>query len=216
MDGDYIDVVSNGTEWKVISGYSHIDIGWQNCSDWTNRTLGNGVTYNNKSAAVDLTGEKITEETSGFTAIVLFDSGGTGSSGILYIYNLSSGFTFWTNDRELTAGGGTTCDVDEGTGSSKNQNYNFYHGFGEYLQNINKKIIYSEDSTEGSVFIPDLILRGGGDVSDDYGVTYFGVDINSFTQQTGQDGIAYIGDDGDTTILDNEDWYYNILLEFIG
>ena len=105
--GDRISVRSNGAYWIVEKYNVTFVTGWIGHSDGTAIKIGNGVTYSNKSSAVNLTGQKFTESTSGITFLCIYDSGGTASSGILYFVNIT-GAGVLTNGRTLTSGQGRT------------------------------------------------------------------------------------------------------------
>lgn len=203
---------NNGTDW-TMRGCNHMKKNMDNRADWSNVHIGNGVTYDNKSAAVDLTGMVITEATSSFTGVVVEDTGGTGASGILYVYELSSGFTFWTNNRQLTASDGTTCDVDETSGSSKDQDYDFYHGFGVPLIKLKLQFVISTDGTDNNSWIST-----GSDVTtaltNCHGIQTDAIDTNSIRKQSGILGIFHVLNTGIAEIIDTEDYYNDIILDF--
>ena len=134
--GDKIGIRSDGSNWQVEFCYISIITEWMNRSDWTNVQVGSAFTYDNKSAAVDLTGQKVTLD-SGNTCVVAYDSGGTGASGTLYVYGWTGTGIAANNEEGICGSGGYTFDVDEGTGSSKNVNYSYY-------PNLGLNIIYFE------------------------------------------------------------------------
>lgn len=184
-----------------------IDVGWYGLSSWAARELGNGVTYDNKSAAVSLTGQIITEEISGFSAVVIYDD--TVNS-ILYYYELSAGFTFFTNNRELTSSSGITCDVNEASGSNKNIDYNLYHGFGIDILKINKNFIISIDGTYNTS--QQLIYADiSGTAS---GLTWYQISSTILKIQTeSTSGYVFINDAGVGSSIQTNDYYVNIMLE---
>lgn len=206
--GDTFRYEDNGTDWK-ISGSTKMVIGWQNRSDWTNVHIGNGVTYDNKSAAVDWTGMSFSDGTN--TATVAYDSGGTGAAGTLYFYNISGGTGVFTDGATLTAANSDTADVDEtGGGTSKNIDYNLYHGFGVNIKNIEKTITLSTDGTENNSF--DILFSPTSATTT--GLTFFQIDINSFQTQLGTGGINYTDTSGIGQTIDTEDWYCNVSVKF--
>jgi len=148
--GSHYRVSNNGVDW-TLRGSNLFDTNFINNSDWTARKLGFAVTYDNGSGTstknTDWTGMVIIEEISGFTAVVSHDSGGAGQTGILYLYNASSDFTYFTNNRKLTASNGQTIDVNETSGSSKNKETIFYHNFNISQDLIKRELIYSDDKT---------------------------------------------------------------------
>lgn len=215
MQGQYAEYCWNSIDsvYDITSYFINMPKNYDNRSDWTNVHMGNGVTYDNKSAAVDLTGMVITEATSGFTGIVVEDTQGaaSGAGGILYVYALSTGFTFWTNNRQLTASDGTTCDVDEGSGSSKNIDYDLYHGFGIDIKKIIQKLIISTDGTENNSFMMQHVSLASGN----YGIAMYQTDTYQYTNQVASNGFTYPLDAGGTQgTVDTEDWYNNLILIF--
>jgi hypothetical protein len=207
---------NNGSDW-VMKGNNILNINWQNRNDWTDVILGNGVTYDNGSAAstksTDWTGMVITEATSGFTGVVVEDTGGTGTTGILYVYELSNNFTFWSNDRVLTASNGETIDINEGTGSSKNIDYNLFHEFGINFIFPFIKPIMSTDKTIANTTIIGMQAHIE-DSTNDGGIGILGVDTNSIKIQTASEGLRYVEVGGGTPILNTQDYYNNIILDF--
>lgn len=133
QEDDYVDIISNGTEWKIIHCNITRITGWINRSDWTNVVIGCAFTYDNKSAAVDLTGQHfyVADGGSQQKAVIIDDGGGTGTSGTMYIFSMIDTGTshgVWTNNQTCTCGnGGYTFDINETSGSSKNVNYYFQH-----------------------------------------------------------------------------------------
>ena len=211
--GQYVEFYwnTNTAKWTVKSRDISFNTGFQGRSTWTSMNAGNGVTYDGKSAAVDFTGTIITEATSGFTGVVVHDSGGTGTSGIFYVYDLSSNFTFWTNNRVLTASDGTTALVNEISGQSKNVNYNLYFGFGRSTVKIQKEIAVSTDKSEANTF-----FSGGGDTA---GVAqksnYYGVDTNQMAYYSTSAGAFTFTDSGGLNgVLVGQDYFYNHRLIF--
>ena len=189
--GEQIEVIWNGTDYTV-RGSTNVKT-WQSRSDWSNAHCGNGFTYDTKSAGIDLTGMVLTEATSGNTALCIYDSGGTGTSGILYFTNMT-GTMLWTNDRTVTASNGTTCLVNEST-SSKDKDYSFYHGMG-----INNYIIHSWYNTTADFNTRKMIPSWNwGDAGNLNGYGIIGIDENSYKYQTARDMIIPTADDGSTS-----------------
>lgn len=208
--GQYIDFYwdSNISNWVLYDYKIEFVVDYDNRSDWTNVHIGNGVTYDNKSAAVDLTGMVITEATSNFTGVVVHDTGGTGGTGILYVYELSSGFTFWTNNRVLTASNGTTCDINEVSGSSKNVDYALYHGFNMSLKNYILSLTHSTDGTDTNSRNMEVGLQNTSAAAE-YGIQLYQIDTNSFKIQTGANGMAYLDDSGNSqSLVSNDEYIY--------
>lgn len=209
--GDYLRVYWNGTDWAISTCYSHIEQGWVNRLDWTNVHVGSAFTYDTKNAAINFTGMTITEATSGNTGTVLYDSGGTGNSGILYVYNVT-GTGIWTDNRTVTTSSSNTCLVNETT-SSKDKDYNIVHNM---AVNIN---LYTIDLfVNASASFTGAQNVGTGGVGDT-GAQVFGwvknqVDTNTFKIQTGTAGLETITDTGTSSALASTDYYSNTIIEF--
>ena len=196
---------TNKSKWSIKDYKISMPINAQGRSGWANVHMGNGVTYDNKSSAVDFTGMVITES-SGFTGVVVEDDAGTGTSGILYVYELSSNFTFWTNNNVLTASDGTTADVNEVSGTSKNIDYAMRHGFGIHLWDFSTSdYISSDQSGTGARELP-LTQR------DDFGNTKTYIDNNSYKNQTGLSGILLNTDAGANEAITSNDLFINTIV----
>ena len=201
----------NGAYWIPIKKTDIImAVNLANRSDWTGVQIGNGVKYDNKSAVGSLTGQVITEATSGFSAIIVYDDT---INSILYYYELSSGFTYFTNNRELTASNGITCDVDEASGTNKNIDYNLYHGFGINLFQYNYDFFVSTDGTWNNSFrvldsTPNAVLGGG------YTIHQETINYTSIIATAG--GLHYIGKPVGTGAINltNQDYYAQLLIKF--
>jgi len=215
MDGDYVEIESDGTYLKVTRCYSHLKTNFISNSSWAkngSRKIGLAVTYNSKNAAVDFTGEHITESTSGNTWIVSYDSGGTGSSGILYLYN-ATGNGIATNARTLTgAYSGKTVTVNETSGSNKNQDYNIWHGQGiTSIEYIDCKFYSSIDGTTVKEFLIVFVTA-----------VYVGMaivynDANSVFTVTANAAYGFGNVDTSGNVNSwggNSDYFYNYQLEF--
>jgi len=205
--GDGFRYFNNGIDWKM-SGMTILTIGYQNRNDYTGVEMGNGVTYDNKSAAVDWSGMTFSDGTTTVTCI--YDSGGTGAAGTLYFYNITGGTGVFTDGATLTAANSDTADVDEGTGASKNVDYNFYHNFGINIIDIEYKYSISTDGTDNNSFIP---LCGSATAAS-RGETIFQVDLNSIKRQTNGGGITYTQDNAIAIDITTQDWYINQQLQF--
>jgi len=209
MMGDKLVLRSNGTAWFAEDWFISMDTKWFNRNDETNVHIGNGCGYDNKSAAVDLTGQKFTLD-SGVTGLIIYDSGGTGLSGTLYVCNWI-GVGYGVNNEEGTCGsGGYTFDVDEGGGSSKNVNYNLCHGFGVSNIFIEKYFWTSSDATE--VNILQLNFEIGYTPAGATGNTIHGIDTNFIKNQIGGNGLHYVADNGVNNTIASSDWYFRYLL----
>ncbi len=212
MEDDYVNLIFSTSEIKVTDKYISIITNMINTNSWTSRDLGCAFTYDNKSAAVDLTGQHITEATSNQTAVILYDSGGVGASGVMYVYNIAIGTGVWTNNRQVSCGvGGYTFDVDEPSGSSKNIDYDIYHNLGLGLGLFKFHIYISSDgtltnTTEVSFQVDDPGAGNGGGGNVNY------LDSNSIRIATGVSaGFIYWDKTHTLTVLAAQDYYYNFV-----
>lgn len=215
MLGDFFILRSNGTVWYVEAYNVNIITNFINRNDYTNEEIGSTFNYDNKSAAVDLTGQHFIEATSNQRAVILYDSGGVGLSGTMYVYYITdsgTGLGYWTNNRQCTCGsGGYTFDVNEaGTGNSKNNDSNFCHALGININNFIFQFFWNTTATftgaqrivEGLIYIAPTA----------YGIMPNQVDTNNVLFQTGAGGIDYIDGNGVLQALDIDDVYFNIKL----
>ena len=160
--------------------------------------------FSNKSTSF-IVGEVITEATSGNTGIIQSDDGTT-----IYVKNVT-GTGFWTNDREITGStSGCTADVDEGGGSSKNQDTNVLHNLGMPLNMLHMKYISSTDKSANI----KLISWADHDGSYEHNVAPWYVDSNNIKMQSAQDfGMVTLDDNGQTDEWTNDDYYYRFTIE---
>lgn len=134
--GDFVEWYwnTNKSKWSIYNYKIKFETKFIAGSDYSSSSPGAGVTYDNGSGtstkSVDWTGMVVTEATSGITAIVSGDTGGSGKAGILYFYDFDGTPRYFTNNRVLTASNGETIDVNQASGTSKDIIYAVYHGFG--------------------------------------------------------------------------------------
>lgn len=210
LEDDYVDILDNGTEWKIESCYSHIVLGMINSNDYTNRHLGSSnFVYDNQSDSTDLTGQHFTEATSNNTGIVLLDSAPAGNAGTLTVYFVS-GTGIFTDGRVITFGDARTCDVNEGT-TNKNDDNNITHNMGVNLIDYKSRIFISSDGTWNNAIENINTNEASAGI---LGITSYQVDTNNLTQQVAFNGLLIIDTDGTTLIIDNEDYYYDQIIEF--
>jgi len=213
--GDYVEVRSNGTYWIIEHCYSSIETNEVNNSDWEGRNISAGFDYDTKSNAVSWTGEHIVISDGGSLqkAVVIYDSGGAGASGTMYVASITDSATslgVWTNNQTVTATSTSeTCLVDEISGSSKNQGMRVYHIWdGLDIQDIERHFICSSDETNATAqeIITAQRLTGA------YEGMSWSVDSSaSLTLFTGVDGhMWYTG--VTFASLDNENYYFNLKL----
>lgn len=204
-------VSNNGSNW-VMKGTNLYKTNWFATNDETDRNFGFAVTYDNGSGTstknTDWTGMVITEATSGFTAVVVEDTGGTGTTGILYCLEASTSFTQWTNDRVLTASNGQTIDINEVSGSSKNIDYNIFHDFGINISTITDYHVYwSADGTENASYVIDSASVSGG-------FSWRQISTVAIQNQSNASGIFYQDSSGNTQTVASGDDFIKVVLDF--
>lgn len=202
--GQKVEFLWDGNYWIPEKKSDIImDVGWYGNASWAARELGNAVTYDNKSVASSLTGQLITEEISGFSAVVIYDDT---INSILYYYELSAGFTFFTNNRELTSSSGITCDVNEASGSNKNIDYKLYDGSGVNILYKNIETVINSSASFNSSFKYNTQIDA--QVGTTYGLLPNQVSSNSNDNQTGSGGLRYIDSAGNPQVAG--DWFIRI------
>lgn len=192
------------------AGIEKLDTGWINRSDWTNVHLGSlEVDYDNLSGVFCI-GETITGGTSGTTGIVMSNDGST-----LILRNVAeaAGGDGFDNNEEITGSiTGATADVNEASGNTKDQDSNVYHGFSKNLSDLLVRVLISTDGTDNNSF--EIIYAVNEASAGQVGMTIYQIDTNNIKVQTGTTGIRFFADDGTcTAILDNEDYYYKIIIK---
>jgi hypothetical protein len=200
---DYIAVYCDGTEWFIKAQDINYETGWQNRSDWTGVVAGTSAfDYDNLSGTF-IIGETITEATSGNTGIIQSDDGST-----IYVKNVT-GTGIWTNNREITGStSGATADINEASGSNKNQDTYIYHGFNLDANHLTHEIYINSTA--------DFDLSNKVDpystfANRDCGAGQY--DQNNLYFSTGSGGYAVIHYDSSGTVVDGEDWYINTIVK---
>jgi hypothetical protein len=206
--GDKCWIRSNGSYWIVESYHMCIESGGINTNDWTARTgLGfANFDYDTKSGGTgDMTGEKYTLA-SGVTGLILYDSTPAGAAGTLYVCFVT-GTGLALNNEVGTCGSGQTFAVDEGSGDNKNQEWNVTHNIGIAARDINS-IRFDFGATIATAY-----YNYGGLIDNTLGrgALITAIDENNLKITTATNGLSDIA----TGQIDNEDWYYNIILQII-
>lgn len=205
---DYIKVQSDGTQWIIKSMYSHIDTGWISRSDWTNVRIGTAEVDYDSSSGTFIDGEVITGGTSSDSGIIHNPSSIT-----FTLRNVTSNGTLFTNNEVITGSiSGATALVNEGSGTAKNLDSNFYHGYGLDLSDIKNSglsFLISSDGSENN----SRIISLGHTRTADHGLVPYQVDSNNLLFQAGNTGLCSISPSGLTLTIDGEDWYYKIIWE---
>lgn len=199
-NNDYIYLIADSSEWKILGMRLKIETGMINQSDWTNQHLGlMNWTYDNLVGSFVI-GETVTE-TGGnaCTGIVIKDTGT-----VLTVYNVTNGGEVTDGNVLTGANSGATAASNEITGTSKNLDRNFYHGLGLNFNNYNIKLLISDtNSYPNSFFASDC----------GQGFNSYEVDTNKYFLQTCSAGIEFCPANGVVTRVDNENWYYNAIME---
>ena len=134
----------------------------------------------------------------------------SGSNLILW---LMTGTGFFTNDRQIT-GALSTATADVNTASTtKNLDYNFYHGFLVNSWKITKQLLVSSDKTDANT--QELLFADDVAAGNNMGLAVFGVDTSYIQVQTGSEGLVYCSAAGAFTALDNEDYYYRFIVRLM-
>ena len=203
---DYIEIISNGTNWKIKHCHCSYSTGWINTTDETTRHFGSmQITYSGASGAFVI-GELITESTSGNTWII------TADSGTVFTCKEATGTGFATNARTLTgATSGKTATVN---GTTQNIDSNVIHGMGKNLRELNRIHLLSTDSTDNNSFSIGTSAYEGTS----YGAmnqTEYQVDTNNIKLQTATGGFIIIMDNGSQIQYTGTSLYYLSFISYI-
>jgi len=196
---DFIDVISNGSNWVVQHCLFSYSTGWINTADWTNRHLGSMIiTYSSPSGAF-IVGETLTESTSSNTWVI------TADSGTIFTCKEATGTGFATTARTLT--GTTSGKTATVNGTTKDNNSDVIHGFNIPYQKLLITFRVSTDGTEANSQIIGIWSEG----SYDRGTQVFYVSDNAYTFHTGSVGICNMqNSNGVFAQMQTNDWYYEI------
>ena len=140
---------------------------------------------------------------------------------------------FWNNgsiDFDLAGAGGDTVTVIDkyetgwisrsdwtnvhlGTDVSKNVDSNITHNLDAPLSELNVKIFISTDGTDAnSIEISNVDFSQASASHIKYGARISQVDSDNIQVQTAIHGFVSLSDAGDFAVIDNEDWYYKIVV----
>ncbi len=207
-----VEIVSDGTNWQILSGTLYWISGGINTSDWTDRHLGFAtVPYDNMTGTF-LIGETITEETSGITGVLIADSGSN-----LTMLKVT-GVGYYTNNKTLTGGlSAATALVNTGT-TTKNADSACTHSAGRNMSRFDVELwMYA-----GTTFAWNAARRIGRyiyftqETGQNGGYELIQTSTSAFTVQTAATkGIFYINDDGTHQVLDNEDYSYCVVAKLV-
>lgn len=188
-----IELMYDGSNWQILSGVLYW-ITAKNTNDWTNRELGMSyVPWDNPSGTLPVVGEKVTESTSGITAIVVAITGTT-SGYITMMYE--SGLGIFTDNRTLTGSwGGGYVTVNIPGSSSKNADTSIIHNTGRNMFRISHEVY----TYAGTTFQWTGAYQAGDISSDGTGlrnIERIQVDTNTFKLQTAAGGVTVMDESG--------------------
>jgi hypothetical protein len=87
------------------------------------------------------------------------------------------------------------------------------HNFGANLSDLIVKFYLSSDGTEANTFeVKSTNYNSSGTLAQDAGFAIYQQDTNGIYVQTGSAGVLITDDSGTTVIVDNESWYYKIVV----
>jgi hypothetical protein len=201
-------------DWKdstgAALGLKSVDSGWIRRSDWTNVHLGSvRFNYDGKSSTSSFTIGEVVSTTDGYSGTVMADDGGTTGELIL---RLSSGTSTGLGNNITVTGAdsGITAAVNEGSGT-KNQDANFYHGFGvDNSKVVFRFFISSTGGHNGSWEVRPWV---GDSVAAGHGISYIQVDTNNIKIQTAATGFNLLTDTGGPSLMDTENWFYKVVAQ---
>jgi hypothetical protein len=168
------------------------------------------ITYDNKTGTFTV-GEEIEEYTTG-------GSPPTGPTGNKWVIRADTGTVLRckeaqgtgtaTNDRWVV--GKTSGAKAQVNGTTKNLDGVVDHSLGYYPEELDIQVwIGASAGARTYKVVPGVVPVG---VSYEAGLSILFSTKTSVKVQTGHMGIRIIGDSGDGIVLDNQDWYYNILV----
>ena len=114
--------------------------------------------------------------------------------------------TGWENTNDWT-------NVHLGTGGIGN---NVAHNLNTHLVKLTVRLVISSDGTDAnSLTIPQMAMDYPVAQTSCNGTTIYEVDDDNLIVQTGSEGINYVNKDaaGIVGTINNNDWYYNIIVE---
>lgn len=216
--GDYLKIKYDGTNHIELSCKSIINTGWISNNDWTNRHLGTiNLDYDSFGGTI-IDGERVICTTTSSTATQAegYVMSSTGSTSTIIIRDITStgATTLFPNNAELIFElSGSTALVNEGTGSAKDLDNNFFHNTNKNLFEFKHFFFGSSDGTWDTAFYFDQGMNEEASVI--RGTQRYQVDNNNFKLQTGQNGIQTITDSGVTKAYDTDDEFYFLKMEYI-
>lgn len=203
----------NGSNWQILSGV----LFWvtaKNTNDWTNRELGMSyVPWDNPSGVLPIVGEKVTEETSGITAIVTAITGTT-TGYITMMYE--SGLGIFTDNKKLTGSWGNgyvTVNIPGST--SKNADTSMIHNAGRNAHRFTKELwLYAGTTFQwaNAVNLPQSLLYEGSTRS---GWVPISIDTNNIKFQNADGGFDYLTETGTFSFISSSDYSYCSVMKLV-
>jgi hypothetical protein len=201
-----IEIMCTGTAWIILRGTLTADSGLVNAgSNFTKRHLGTIDLVLTDSTGF-LVGETITEETSNNTGIVVAISGNT-----LRLWRVT-GTGLFTNGRAIT--GSWSSAADTVNGNTAGVDSDFYHGFGVSITKLTQDFFFclANSYSEANML---RAAPGTGDNGTNKGITPFGVDTDSYRNQTGDSGIVYNDAAGARQTIAAQDYMYRCVTRLV-
>jgi hypothetical protein len=206
-------LISDGTNWIIQSGVLFWITGGRNTADWTNRELGmERISYDTKAGTIRV-GETVTETETGYTFIIIADSG------TVLTCVKATGKGWVTNNNHLTfSQSGATALVNNGA-TDKDADTSIYHNAGRNAYRFDIETWGFAGTTfamAGAVRLARAAYyqNGGTDVYG--GADCISVDTNTFKMQTGRETGGYLmGEAGSVYALTNQDYSYNIIVKLV-
>jgi|GEM_PF-7035957 len=208
-----VEIVWDGSNYHITSGVLFWITGGRNTADWTNRELGmERISYDTKAGTIRV-GETVTETETGYTFIIIADSG------TVLTCVKATGKGWVTNNNHLTfSQSGATALVNNGA-TDKDADTSIYHNAGRNAYRFDIEIWGFAGTTfamAGAVRLARAAYyqNGGTDVYG--GADCISVDTNTFKMQTGRDNGGYLmGEAGNVYAMTNQDYSYNIIVKLV-
>lgn len=203
-----VTIISDGSNWQILSGVLYFISGGQNSSDYTNRELGFATVAYDGAVGTLLIGETVSEATSGITGTLIYNSGTA-----LTLLNVS-GVGYFTNDRVITGAQSGATVVVNNASTTKNADQSCRHGTGLTGSKIEIELWLSANTT----FSWTNAVRAAGwmyDGSTRVGYSPIHIDTNTIKLQTASGGIEVLSEDGTSVIWDTEDYSFNVVLKVV-
>lgn len=204
------EIYSNGVEWKIAYIKHTIKFfdEWRPNSDWNSQNIGSlRVTVDNEDPGNPIEGEVFIESTTNLEFVLQkYDS----VNHYMYFKNAEGNCT---NNETLTGQtSGWQCDVDEATGTTKNNSGYIYHftGFNRNQVRLYEWYI-SATGTYSDCIIVDM--NTNRDASFNAGTGQHGVDTDSIRIVTMSQGLPYTSITFSYARLSTQDYNYNIIVE---